>query len=81
MLQCTKANGVDKRYKLSARLCTFITLARYTMLPSTFTSLKNSSSLEKIVSSKILQKAVQSIEVLTVASILCCIGIVGNCYL
>jgi hypothetical protein len=51
------------------------------VLPSTFTSLRNSSSLEKTASGKILQGAVQHVEVLKAAYVLCCMGTAGNCYL
>jgi hypothetical protein len=78
---CADANQIGKTYEICAQLSAWITLAGFVVLPSTFTSLENASDLDKIVGGKIVQKAVQNVDMLGLASVLCCFGIVGNCFL
>jgi hypothetical protein len=81
MKMCADANQVQHRYEAGALFSAWITLAGYVVLPSTFTSLGTASDLQKIVGGKIVQKAVQNVDMLKLASVMCCIGIVGNCFL
>lgn len=81
MAMSTQANQIPKKHELGAICSAWITLAGYVVLPSTFTSLKNATSLEKTASGKMVQDAVQNIGLLNLASVLCCIGMAGNCYL
>jgi hypothetical protein len=81
MKMCADANEVELRYEIGAWLSAWSTLAGYVVLPNTFTSIGNASDLDKIVGGKIVQKAVQNVAVLKTASVMCCIGIMGNCFL
>jgi hypothetical protein len=81
MKMSAEANQIAKRYGFCAACCAWITLAGYVVLPSTFTSLKNASGLDSTAGGKIVQDAVENIEMLKLASALCCMGTVGNCFL
>jgi hypothetical protein len=81
MIMLVQANQVQKRYEFGAAFSAWISLAGYVVLPNTFTSLKNASSLNKTASGKIVQEAVQHVELLKIAFAMCCIGTTGNCVL
>jgi hypothetical protein len=78
---CVQANQVRRLHEFSALIFAWITLAGYVVLPSTFTSIKNASSLDNIVGGKMVQEVVQNVELLKLALALCCIGTAGNCFL
>jgi hypothetical protein len=59
----------------------WLTLAGYVVLPNTFTSLGNSSSLDGTAGGKAIQDAVRNVQLLPLAGVLCCLGTAGSCWL
>lgn len=72
---------MKKRYELSAGIFAWITLAGFVVLPTTFTALQGATELERVISADIVQDVIQNIELLKLATALCCIGTLGNCFL
>ncbi|PSN58926.1 hypothetical protein BS50DRAFT_448460, partial [Corynespora cassiicola Philippines] len=56
-------------------------LAGYVVLPTTFTSLQNAHGLDKTAGGKMVKDVGRNIRLLPLASILCCIGTAGTCWL
>ena len=81
MVMSLQANEAPRRDNIRAAVFSWITLAGFIVLPGTFTSLKNSESLEESESGKAVQVAVQNIPLLPVAAIWCLVGIIGSSWL
>ena len=81
MVMSVQANQARKRYSISAGYFSWLTLAGYVVLPNTFTSLRNADGLDGTASGRALQTAVQNVQLLPLAGLLCCIGTAGSCWL
>ena len=81
MAMAVQANQAQRRYDICAGICSWLTLAGYVVLPNTFTSLGNSSSLHGTAGGKAIQDAVRNVQLLPLAGVLCCLGTAGSCWL
>ena len=81
MAMSVQANQARRRYDICAGCCSWLTLAGYVVLPNTFTSLGNSSSLDGTAGGKAIQDAVRNVQLLPLAGVLCCLGTAGSCWL
>lgn len=81
MVMSVQANQARRRYNIGAGISAWLILAGYIVLPNTFTSLKASKTLSGSKNGKLVQNAVQNIELLPLAGILCFIGVVWTCKL
>lgn len=81
MEMCTQANKIPRTHNVLAALSSWLTLAGFVVLPGTFTSLKNSTTLKNSKGGDIVEKAVQNIQLLPLAGCMFLIGIMGLCYL
>jgi len=77
MLMCTQSHQARKRYTIGAALFSWLILAGYLVLPSTFTSLQSSSTLSGSKGGQLLQSTVRNVKLLPFAGVLCLIGVAG----
>lgn len=81
MAMSIQANQVPVIFDICAGFSSWLTLAGFIVLPATFTSLKESDKLSHITAGKVIQHAVQNLELLPVAAILCSLGLASSCWL
>lgn len=81
MAMSIQANQVPVIFDICASFASWLFLAGFIVLPATFTSLKNLKGLGSVSGGKEIQDAVQNLELLPVAAILCCVGIGSSCWL
>ena len=76
-----EANEIRTRYTVLAGFFSWITLAGFITLPSTFTSLQASSSLGENRGGKLVQDTVRNLPLIPFATALCLLGIAGTIWL
>jgi hypothetical protein len=81
MIMSIQANEARPWYNVCAGVCAWLTLAGYVVLPSTFTSLQRSGSLNGTKEGRIIQSTVRNLPLLPLASISCLVGISGTSWL
>jgi NADH:ubiquinone oxidoreductase subunit 2 (subunit N) len=81
MVMSLQANEGCRRDKILAAIFSYITLNGFIVLPGTFTSLENLSSLSENKKGKVIQAAVQNIPLLPMAGICCFVGTMGSYWL
>jgi hypothetical protein len=80
MMMSVDANKIPAINNVLAGLSSWITCAGFVTLPNTFTSLRNSSSLEENVGGRIVQDAIRNLQLLPF-NIFCLSGLIGTCFL
>jgi hypothetical protein len=75
MVMALQANEAPPRDNIRAALSSWLILAGYVVFPGTFTSVKNSGSLEKSKDGKVVKEAIQHVPLLPFAIFCCLVGI------
>ena len=81
MVMSLQANEAPTRHNVLAALYSWLIPAGYVIFPGTFTSLKNSRTLDNSTGGKIVQDTVQNVPLLPLAALCCIAGISGICWL
>jgi len=74
-----QVNEVPTQHNVLAALYSWLIPAGYVIFPGTFTSLKNSRTLDNSTGGKIVQDMVQNVPLLLLAALCCIVGISRIC--